>query len=193
MSKSRLEAFSDGIFAIIITIMVLDIRIPHSGHWRALLEPAFYHPVLAYSISFLLVTSFWVSHHSMLLDLKLVDRTVLWVNILALFPISLLPITTEWFGEFPNAVAPSIVYGIVYMLTVLALYLLSLVIAQRVDPMERAIMHRTNRVRLIFLAVGTLGIGLAFLIPYIIGFVIFIITVTWLIWTVKVTKYRMDD
>ncbi|GAK30867.1 ferrochelatase [Weissella oryzae SG25] len=189
MSKARLEAFSDGIFAIIITIMVLDIHIPANGHWTALLAPNFYHPVLAYCISFLLVTSFWISHHSMLLPLKKVDRTILWVNILALFPISLIPLATDWFGEFPSAIAPSIIYGIIYMATILALYLLSHIITKRISDIDiQKHMYKTNHVRLYFLLFGALGIAGSFFLPYLIGLVILIITITWLAWTIWIAK-----
>ncbi|WP_054735186.1 TMEM175 family protein [Secundilactobacillus similis] len=94
MNKNRLEAFSDGVFAIIITIMVLELKVPETYNWSAInaLIPTFF----AYLMSFIFVLSFWVSHHRMLLRLEKVEASTLWLNGLFLFTLSLLPFSTGW-------------------------------------------------------------------------------------------------
>ncbi|GAA3623208.1 TMEM175 family protein [Secundilactobacillus similis DSM 23365 = JCM 2765] len=118
MNKNRLEAFSDGVFAIIITIMVLELKVPETYNWSAInaLIPTFF----AYLMSFIFVLSFWVSHHRMLLRLEKVEASTLWLNGLFLFTLSLLPFSTGWVGRFPLAVAPEVTYGISFVISNLA-------------------------------------------------------------------------
>ena len=97
MNKNRLEAFSDGVLAIIITIMVLEIKTPHGSDWKALepLIPIFF----SYTISFLFVGIYWGNHHHLLHTLKNVTPGIIWSNLLLLFWLSLVPIATGWMGE----------------------------------------------------------------------------------------------
>jgi uncharacterized membrane protein len=122
MGKGRLEAFSDGVLAIIITIMVLELRVPHSPELSAL-RPVM--PVLAsYVLSFVYVGIYWNNHHHMLYATKHVDGAVLWANLHLLFWLSLVPFVTGWMGENHFAPAPTAVYGVVLLMAGVAYYIL---------------------------------------------------------------------
>ena len=140
MGKGRLEAFSDGVIAIIITIMVLEMKVPH-GVAIADLSPVL--PVfLSYVLSFTYVGIYWNNHHHMLHTVKTVRGGVLWANLHLLFWLSLFPFTTAWAGENPSAVSPTMLYGIVLFMAGLAYYLLQLTIIRAQGPdslLKRAI------------------------------------------------------
>ena len=110
MGRTRLEAFSDGVIAIIITIMVLELKIPHGSDFHALLEltPKF----LSYVLSFVNVAIYWSNHHHLIHTVDRVDGRILWANNHLLFWLSLFPFTTGWMGENHFATWPVIVYGI---------------------------------------------------------------------------------
>ncbi|MGB8693474.1 MAG: TMEM175 family protein [Steroidobacteraceae bacterium] len=113
MKKSRLEAFSDGVIAIIITIMVLELKVPH-GATLAALQPLW--PVLAcYLVSFIYVGIYWNNHHHLLQVVEQVNGTVLWANLHLLFWLSLLPFVTRWVGETGFAQLPVAAYGVVLL------------------------------------------------------------------------------
>ena len=122
MGKSRLEAFSDGVLAIIITIMVLELEVPHGDSLRALrpLLPVF----LTYLLSFIYLGIYWNNHHHMLHAAKRVSASVLWANLHLLFWLSLLPFATGWMGENHFAPVPSAVYGVVLLAAAIAYWLL---------------------------------------------------------------------
>ncbi len=124
MNKSRLEAFSDGVIAIIITIMVLELKVPHGETWADLLKlwPVF----LSYALSFVFVGIYWVNHHHMLHMVKTVDARVLWANLHLLFWLSLIPFVTAWMGENHFAQNPTILYGINALMSGLAYQLMVL-------------------------------------------------------------------
>jgi uncharacterized membrane protein len=123
MSKGRLEAFSDGVFAIIITIMVLDLRAPASADARSLipLAPIF----LSYALSFVFVAIYWNNHHHMFQASKHVDGRVLWANMHLLFWLSLVPFVTVWIGSTHFATWPVAAYGVVLLLSGTAYFILS--------------------------------------------------------------------
>ena len=118
MNTGRLEAFSDGVFAIIITIMVLELRVPHEGNFGALkpLWPVF----VSYVLSFINVGIYWNNHHHLLTVAKAVDGRVLWANLHLLFWLSLFPFTTGWMGENGFAPAAVAVYGVVLLMAAIA-------------------------------------------------------------------------
>ena len=122
MGKGRLEAFSDGVIAIIITIMVLEMKVPHGADFHDLLPllPVF----LSYVLSFLYVGIYWNNHHHLLHTVKKVSARILWANLHLLFWLSLLPFTTGWSGENHFAAAPSLLYGINLLLAAIAYWLL---------------------------------------------------------------------
>ncbi|MCL6526434.1 MAG: TMEM175 family protein [Thermaceae bacterium] len=140
MSKGRMEAFSDGVIAIIITIMVLELKVPHGQDLAALrpLAPAF----LSYVLSFVYVGIYWNNHHHLLQAAHKVNGRILWSNLFLLFWLSLIPITTAWIGESQFARWPIILYGMVLLMAAIAYTLLQLqLIAQegRAAPLARAI------------------------------------------------------
>lgn len=118
MGKGRLEAFSDGVLAIIITIMVLDLKVPHGAGVAALVAqwPAF----LSYVLSFVYVGIYWNNHHHFMHLAQRVNGSVLWANLHLLFWLSLLPVATGWMGENQFAPLPVMVYGAVLCLCALA-------------------------------------------------------------------------
>jgi uncharacterized membrane protein len=118
MSKSRIEAFSDGVLAIIITIMVLELKVPHEGGLAALgpLIPVF----LSYLLSFIFVGIYWNNHHHMFQAVKHINGRVLWANLHLLFWLSLIPFSTAWMGENRFTTWPTVLYGIILLLAALA-------------------------------------------------------------------------
>ena len=130
MEKNRLEAFSDGVLAIIITIMVLELRVPHATTLAGLkpLLPVF----LSYVLSFLYVGIYWNNHHHMFHSTKHITGGILWANLHLLFWLSLFPFTTGWMGENHLAPMPTAVYGFVLLMAAIAYYVLqSAIIAQQ--------------------------------------------------------------
>ena len=122
MEKNRLEAFSDGVIAIIITIMVLELKTPHEATWEALWEkmPVF----LSYVLSFTYVGIYWNNHHHLLMTARRVNAAIMWANLHLLFWLSLIPFVTAWISETHFAGVPITLYGIVLLLCALAYYLL---------------------------------------------------------------------
>ena len=123
MGKGRLEAFSDGVIAIIITIMVLEMRVPHGADLAALraLSPVF----ISYVISFIYIGIYWNNHHHMLQATQRVNGAVLWANLHLLFWLSLTPFVTGWMGENHFAAWPVALYGTVLLMDGIAYYVLS--------------------------------------------------------------------
>ena len=122
MTRNRLEAFSDGVLAIIITIMVLELKVPHGTDFETLkpLLPVF----LSYVLSFIYVGIYWNNHHHMLHSTKRVTGGILWANLHLLFWLSLFPFTTGWVGENHVAPTPTAVYGFVLLMAAIAYYIL---------------------------------------------------------------------
>jgi uncharacterized membrane protein len=129
MQKSRLEAFSDGVIAIIITIMVLELKVPHGADLAALrpLLPVF----LSYVLSFIYVGIYWNNHHHLLHATKRIDGRILWANLHLLFWLSLFPFATGWMGENHLAPIPTAAYGLVLLMAAIAYYLLERLIIAR--------------------------------------------------------------
>ena len=123
MSKGRMEAFSDGVLAIIITIMVLELAVPHEADLAALrpLIPIF----LSYVLSFVFLGIYWNNHHHLLQTIKHVDGRVLWANLHLLFWLSLIPFVTGWMGENRFAAWPVALYGIVLLFAAVAYFILT--------------------------------------------------------------------
>lgn len=122
MGKNRLEAFSDGVLAIIITIMVLELKVPH-GETVAVLAPLV--PVLlSYVLSFVYVGIYWNNHHHMLHASHIVTGSILWANLHLLFWLSLIPFTTGWMGENHFATLPAAAYGVVLLMAAIAYWIL---------------------------------------------------------------------
>jgi uncharacterized membrane protein len=126
MGKTRLEAFSDGVLAVIITIMVLEMKVPHGSDWEALqpLLPVF----LSYVLSFIYIGIYWNNHHHMLHTVKRVNGSILWANSHLLFWLSLVPFVTGWMGENHFAALPTALYGMVLLMAAVAYWILQNII-----------------------------------------------------------------
>jgi uncharacterized membrane protein len=140
MNTGRLEAFSDGVIAIIITIMVLELKVPHGDTVDALapLIPNF----LSYVLSFIYVGIYWNNHHHMLHACDAVTGPILWANLHLLFWLSLFPVTTAWIGENHSAAAPTMLYGAVLLMAAVAYWILQqrIIAAQGPDSLlKRAV------------------------------------------------------
>jgi uncharacterized membrane protein len=132
MGKNRLEAFSDGVIAIIITIMVLELKVPHGEGIQTLLPliPVF----LSYVLSFVYLGIYWNNHHHMLHAVQTVTGSILWANLYLLFWLSLIPFATGWMGENHFAPAPSAVYGFVLLMAGVAYLILQRLIIRSQGP-----------------------------------------------------------
>lgn len=129
MTKNRLEAFSDGVMAIIITIMVLELKVPHDPSLGGLLPilPVF----LSYILSFIYIGIYWNNHHHLLHTASKVSGGILWANLHLLFWLSLLPFVTGWMGENHFALVPTAFYGVILLMAAVAYYVLQLTIIKR--------------------------------------------------------------
>jgi uncharacterized membrane protein len=141
MKTTRLEAFSDGVIAIIITIMVLELKVPHAVELAALkpVLPVF----LSYVLSFIYLGIYWNNHHHLFQATEQVSGGILWANLHLLFWLSLFPFTTAWIGENHIAAIPTAIYGFVLLMAAIAYYVL-----------ERAIIAKEGRESFLALALG---------------------------------------
>ena len=135
MSKGRLEAFSDGVIAILITIMVLELKVPEGTEWSALVRLI---PVLlTYLLSFVFLGIYWNNHHHMLQAAHRINGKVLWANLHLLFWLSLVPFVTGWMGENHFAPVPTAVYGFVLLMAAVAFTILQSVLVAAQGPGSR--------------------------------------------------------
>jgi uncharacterized membrane protein len=180
MSKGRLEAFSDGVIAIIITIMVLEMKVPQGDHWKDLLPVA---PIfLSYVLSFVYVGIYWNNHHHLLHACTTVTGSTMWANLHLLFWLSLFPLTTGWLGENYVAPIPAAVYGLVLLMAALAYYLLqsAIVAKQGRDSLLKAAIGRDWKGKLsvvLYLA----AVPLAFVTPWLSIGVYVAVALMWLV------------
>jgi uncharacterized membrane protein len=126
MNKNRLEAFSDGVLAIIITIMVLEFKVPNDTTFEAVIP--LFHKFLSYILSFIYVGIYWNNHHHMMHTVKRVNGKILWANLHLLFWLSMIPFATAWIGEHHFAAFPMMLYGIILLMNALAYFILQSVI-----------------------------------------------------------------
>ncbi len=164
MLKERLTAFSDGVIAIIITIMVLELKAPHDAEWRALapLLPTFF----AYALSFAYIAIYWNNHHHLLQATRRVNGAILWANTHLLFWLSLLPFSTAWLSETHFAKAPATLYGLTLLAPAIAYFILTQALI-RTRALDEKIAEAIGRDRKgkISLALYACGIALAFAQP----------------------------
>ena len=180
MRKNRLEAFSDGVIAIIITIMVLELRAPHGYELKELkpLIPKF----LSYILSFIYLAIYWNNHHHMLHTVRHVTGSILWANLHLLFWLSLIPFTTAWMGENSFKPMPMALYGIVLLMAAIAYFIL-----------QRLIIKHHGKASILSKAIGkdykgkaspilySLAIASCWVNPWIAGIIYVLVTFMWLI------------
>jgi len=167
MNKGRLEAFSDGVIAIIITIMVLEIKVPEHGDTLASLKPLV-PKFISYLLSFIYVGIYWNNHHHLMHTVKKVNGAMLWANLNFLFWLSLFPVATGWMGEHHFALWPVIVYGAGLLLAAISYTILVMVI-KRTEGQHSLVVHAIGndakgKFSLLFYIAG---IGLSFINPWI--------------------------
>ena len=180
MQKERLNAFSDGVLAIIITIMVLELKVPHGADWAALtgLLPVF----LSYVLSFVYVGIYWNNHHHLLHASHGINGAIMWANMHLLFWLSLSPFATGWMGENHFAELPVAVYGVSLLMPALAYYILQLCIV-RANGADKTLANALGRdikgklSPLFYIA----GIGLAFVDPRISSALYIAVALMWLV------------
>jgi uncharacterized membrane protein len=180
MTKTRLEAFSDGVIAIIITIMVLELQVPH-GEALADLRPLI--PVaLSYLLSFTYLGIYWNNHHHMLAATHRIDGSVLWANLHLLFWLSLVPFVTAWMGENHFGKTPSAVYGFVLLMNAIAYFILQLRIIRIEGPESTlAIAVGRDRKGKISPVLYVASIPLAYVSPWLSGAIFVIVALIWLV------------
>ena len=165
MNKERLTAFSDGVIAIIIAIMVLELKVPHGATLQALagLVPTF----LSYVLSFVFVAIYWNNHHHLLHAARRVNGTILWANMHLLFWLSLIPFATGWMGENNFAELPAARYGVSMLMPAIAYFVLQgcIVRANGADRSLAEALGRDIKGKISFVICAA-GIGLAFVRPW---------------------------
>jgi uncharacterized membrane protein len=180
MGKGRLEAFTDGVIAIVITIMVLELKVPPGSGFSALASglPVF----LAYALSFVNVGIFWNNHHHMLHATERINGTVLWANLFMLFWISLVPLAIRWMDEAHFVAAPTAFYGVVLAMTSISYVLLERAIIACNGPdskLARAVGN--DRKSTLSLSLYVLAIALAFVRPWIAIAIYVAIAMVWFV------------
>lgn len=192
MGKGRLEAFSDGVLAIIITIMVLELKVPHGDTWASL-EPLI--PVLlSYVLSFIYVGIYWNNHHHMLQAVRTVNGRVLWANSFLLFWLSLVPFVTGWMGENHFSKLPVALYGFVLWMAGAAFSLLEHQL-RKLHPKESVFNEalRDTRKETLSVILYPAGIALSFVNPWI-GFAVYVlVAVIWFVPDQRFEKKAQHD
>ncbi|HET6382840.1 MAG TPA: TMEM175 family protein [Armatimonadota bacterium] len=180
MSKNRLEAFSDGVLAIIITIMVLELKAPRGAGFAAL-RPLL-QLFLSYVLSFVYLGIYWNNHHHMFHTTQRVNGTVLWANLHLLFWLSLVPFVTAWMGDNHFAPAPLALYGVVLLMAALAYTLLQsrLIAVGGSDSLLAVAVGKDTKGR-VSLLLYALAIPLAFFSAYVAGALYVAVAVIWLV------------
>jgi uncharacterized membrane protein len=180
MEKNRLEAFSDGVLAIIITIMVLELKVPHGSDVEVLrpLLPVF----LTYALSFLYVGIYWNNHHHLLKAARKVNGAMMWANLHLLFWLSLFPFVTGWMGENHFTTVPTALYGVVLLLAAIAYYVLqgAIIAEQGRDSKLAAAIGRDLKGKL-SIVLYALAMAAAFFRPWISCSLYVFVALMWLI------------
>jgi uncharacterized membrane protein len=180
MTKGRIEAFSDGVIAILITIMVLELHVPEGATWAAL-RPLL--PIgLAYLLSFVFVGIYWINHHHLFHTVERVTGGILWANLLLLFCLSLIPFITGWMGEHHNDAVPTAAYGIVMIGSGISYFVLERAIIAAHGPdgtLARAVGNKGKE--WVSTAMYAAAVGLAFVEPIISDVIYVAVAGLWLI------------
>jgi uncharacterized membrane protein len=192
MNKTRLEAFSDGVFAIIITIMILEIKVPGGNQWESLKPLA---PVmLSYVMSFLFVGIYWVNHHHLLHTANKVDGSILWANMHLLFWLSLVPVATDWMGATHFDAHPVAAYAALLLFCGFAFTILQLRIEKQSEDNEKLrfafkILRRKGVVSII---AYTAALVFAFVSTTVSGFLFLMVSFMWFVPDRNIEKALKD-
>ena len=180
METNRLEAISDGVFAVIITLMVLEMKVPHGADLHAL-EPVL--PVfLTYVLSFIYLGIYWNNHHHLLKAAPCINGAIMWANLHLLFWLSLFPFVTGWMGENHFTSIPSALYGAILLLAAIAYYLLQcLIVAEAGRDSKLATALGADWKGKISPLLYLLGIAISFFQPWIANAIYAVVALTWLI------------
>ena len=193
MNKARLEAFSDGVLAIIITIMVLEIKVPHEASLEALTEllPVF----LSYLLSFIFIGIYWVNHHHLLHCIRKVNIKILWANMGLLFTLSLVPFSTGWMGENYPATLPITLYCVNLLLCGFAAGILQSAIASGLPPENRifVIIKQNLKKTIISVILYIVSIILSFWFPVLSLALIAAVAVLWVIPDKRIEEMLEDE
>ena len=181
MTKTRLEAFSDAVIAIIITIMVLELKVPHDTSFDALIKlwPVF----LSYAVSFLLLGIYWGNHHHLIHTIKEVRGSIIWANLHLLFWLSLVPFATAWMGENHFAKNTVAVYALLCDICGIAYYILLMIIKDynRDNIALLEVLRKQSRKGLLSCILYTAAIVLSFIDQRLGGILIILVAIMWLI------------
>jgi uncharacterized membrane protein len=181
MTKTRLEAFSDGVVAIIITILVLELKIPHEPTWEALfrLLPVF----LAYIMSFIFVGIYWVNHHHLVHTIRQINSRIMWSNFGLLFALSLIPFTTAWMGENHYATIPVVLYAINLVFCAITYTILQKSIMSDHNRSSRMIeaLKKQEKKGYISLSMYLLSVPLAYILPVLSAVIFAAVAILWII------------
>jgi len=196
MTRNRLEAFSDGVIAIIITIMVLELRPPAGSSWHELgaLTPKF----LAYVLSYIYLGIYWNNHHHLLHTVERIDGAIMWANLHLLFWLSVVPFTTAWMGTHPRAPEPAALYGFSLLMAAIAYTILvRAIIAEQLHFSG----GRHSKLRdliggdvkgIVSIAIYVTGGALAFVTPWLAYALFAAVAVIWLVPDRRISR-RLDD
>ncbi len=181
MTKTRLEAFSDAVIAIIITIMVLELKVPHETSFNALMKlwPVF----LSYAVSFLMLGIYWGNHHHLIHTIKEVRGGIIWANLHLLFWLSLIPFATAWMGENHFEKNTLAAYALLSDICGVAYYILLLVIkdSNRDNAALLEVLRKQSKKGMLSCIIYTAAIGLSFVSPLLGGILIVLVAIMWLI------------
>jgi len=193
MNKNRLEAFSDGVLAIIITIMVLEIKIPHGAAWAELWHIV---PVLfCYFLSFLIVAIYWGNHHHLLHSVKQVTVCIIWANFNLLFWLSLIPVATGWMGENEFAENTVAVYGLLMVFSGVSYFILQRTVERNsleIEGLKKAFRIQ-NKKGIASTTLYTLSVPMAYVHPLISGILFLIVSIIWLIPARNIEKALKEE
>jgi uncharacterized membrane protein len=191
MTKGRIEAFSDGVLAIIITIMVLEMRVPHDASLGALkpMIPVF----LSYVLSFVFLGIYWNNHHHLFQAVKKVNGRILWANLHLLFWLSLIPFVTSWMGENHFAALPVSLYGFVLLMAAIAYYILvRTLLAHHEEDSHLAMAIGDDRKGKFSVVLYIAALAFAFVHPMIACSIYILVAILWLIPDTRIEK-RMQE
>jgi uncharacterized membrane protein len=192
MGKNRLEAFSDGVIAILITIMVLELKVPEGAQFRSLVPviPLF----LNYALSFVYLGIYWNNHHHLLQACNRATGAILWANLHLLFWLSLIPVTTAWMSENHSAAAPSALYGADLLMAAIAYFLLEqlIIASQGRESLLKRALGRDLKGKLspmLYLS----AIAVAFWSPLVSQGIYFLVALLWLVPDRRIERVVSDD